>query len=74
VTRSDIEHLAQVMVSLRPRGDTPVTLDEEELGRTLDRMLWAIHASKGNPHFDEGKFRDFVLGKLDGDSRQIFAG
>jgi len=71
MTRHDIEHLAQVLVSIRPLvGEGKIPEDEAE--RLIDRMLWAIHASKGNPKFDEGAFRNFVLGKLEGDVRQIF--
>jgi hypothetical protein len=56
MTRSDIEHLAQVMVALR-------SLEPQEFMRMIDRMLWAIRSSHDNPHFDEQKFRAFIIGE-----------
>ncbi len=51
MTRSDIEHLAEVTHSLRS------IIDTEDFDRLLDRLLWAIHASSDNPPFDDARFR-----------------
>lgn len=56
MTRSDIEHLAQVTHSLRQR------LDAQEFDLFVGRVLWAIHSSRDNPKFDEGRFRDACKG------------
>jgi hypothetical protein len=50
MTREDIQHLSQVTHSLRSK------IDEQEFDQLIDRMLWAIHSSHDNPHFDDNRF------------------
>ena len=71
MTRDDIMHLAQVLVSIRPLISDG-KLSEDEADQLIHRMLWAIHASHDNPRFDEQKFHAFVRGKLDADAHAIF--
>lgn len=74
MTRQDIDHLVQVTHSLRGKivkegefQSSPFT--ESDFDQFIDRMLWAIHASHGNPHFDEERFRRAARGE---DGLQIF--
>lgn len=64
MTRSDIEHLVQVTHSMRSK------LDDTEFDQFLDRMLWAIHSSKDNPHFDENRLRKAARGE---DGLRVFS-
>jgi hypothetical protein len=38
---------------------------QDEFDRLIDRMLWAIRSSTGNPKFDERRFRDHANGADD---------
>ena len=62
MTRSDIEHLAQVTHSMRS------LVDDQNFDLLIDRMLWAIHASR-SPRFDVNRFASACKG----DGFQIFA-
>ena len=74
MTRHDIEHLAQVSLSVASqiRASEKQCMTMDDFDGFLGRMLWAIHASKDNPRFDEGKFRSYARGESESDSRSIF--
>ena len=65
MTRQDIEHLAEVAESvfaqMNASESKSMTLDD--MDSFVGRMLWAIHASKANPRFDEGAFRARARGE-----------
>jgi hypothetical protein len=63
LTRADIVHLAQVLISVKAL--VPDKVPQDEFDRLIDRMLWAIHSSTGNPKFDERRFRDHANGAPD---------
>lgn len=68
MTRHDIEHLGQVCESvfaqINASEDKAMKLDDFD--SFVDRMLWAIRSSNGNPQFDEQRFRKMTKGEIDG--------
>jgi len=51
MTRDDVEHLSQVVQSMRH------AVDEEAFLRLIDNMLWAIRHSSQKVEFDQERFR-----------------
>ncbi len=51
MTRSHTEQLAKVLHSLRS------IIGAADYDRLPDRLLWAMHASSGNPPFDDDRIR-----------------
>jgi hypothetical protein len=63
MTRDDIEHLAEVAESVFAQVRASGPLTEADLDGFVGRMLWAIHASRDNPHFSEQAFRARARGE-----------
>jgi hypothetical protein len=74
MTRADIEHLGEVCesVSAQIKASESKSMTMDDFDAFVGRMLWAIHASRDNPRFDENKFRQMARGELDGDMKAIF--
>jgi hypothetical protein len=62
MTRDDIEHLAEVAESVFVQLNQG-TMSKDDFDAFLQRVLWAIHASRDNPHFSEQAFRTRAHGK-----------
>jgi len=60
MTREDIEHLVEVCESVSAQIRAGNSLDMDNFDSFVDRMLWAIHSSAGNPNFDVNKFHAFA--------------
>ena len=67
MTKSDIEHLAQVCESLfaQINASESKSFTIADFDSFVGRMLWAIHASNGTPRFDEARFRVSAAGGAD---------
>lgn len=62
MTRNDIDHLAEVCESVFAQiQNEPLT--QSDFQAFVSRVLWAIHASEGNPMFNEQAFKDRSEGK-----------
>jgi len=74
MTRHDIDHLAQVCLSVASqiKASDAKVMTMDDFDAFLGRVLWAIHASNDNPHFDEANFRAYARGEAESDSRSIF--
>lgn len=61
MTRQDISNIKAVGIAT-----CPMIADAEQRREFVGHLIWMIRASRGNPHFDEMKFRADLLGTSDG--------
>jgi len=64
MTRDDIRHLSEVLEGVTAQGNAQpeMKMPDAAFETLVGHMLWAIHASKNNPHFDENTFRAIARG------------